>query len=182
LAYIKGVLDGDGYIDYGSKNLRLCLDTKSKEFVDKFINILKTLGLSPRLTERRRTRHNFNGYTFPSHHFIARATCNDRFLYKLQNGKCFSRNEKIKYIEGLTDSEGYYRYFPKNYFHSFIIGNKNLSILQKILRFLNDLGIKSTIYNYKSQGIPSLHIHNKTNIEKLKKEIHSFKLRENEVI
>ncbi|GAI18495.1 unnamed protein product, partial [marine sediment metagenome] len=42
---------------------------------------------------------------------------------------------------------------------------------------LSDLDIKSVIYNYESQTAASLNIHDKKNIKKLKKKIHSFKLK-----
>lgn len=50
LSYVLGVIDGDGFHD---RNGAVGLETKSKEFADKFADSLKSIGLNPGRGNRR---------------------------------------------------------------------------------------------------------------------------------
>jgi len=54
LAYIIGVMNGDGYINWGSKNPAICLETTNKEFGYDFAEAIRDVGLIPYITKRVR--------------------------------------------------------------------------------------------------------------------------------
>ena len=168
LAYIRGVLDGDGYIDKGNINPRLALDTKSEEFAERFFIALKKIGLSPYMNERNRTRRNFNGYTFDAHHFIVRATSPPQLVDKIKNLPIRSKKEKKEYLRGIFDSEGSYSvtryadrtcYYLKN-------TNADIDLLRKIQRILTDFGIQTKV-RISSSRTPYLDCSRKKNIKKI---------------
>jgi intein-encoded DNA endonuclease-like protein len=151
-AYIKGVMDGDGYVDNANVNPKLALDVKDKWFAEKFKKALHKIGLSPYINERDRIRENFNGYTFKSHHYITRATCSQELIDKIKDIEIDTKEEIISYLQGFYDSEGYYDRKRK----CFTIREKNKLPMIKIL--LEKIGCKSHLYDYKHQTTPELHM------------------------
>jgi hypothetical protein len=168
IAYIKGVLDGDAFISRWKNNRpRIILEVKDERFARKFISALLKYNLQPHLNERDRTR-TFNGYTFESHMFIVRATCDETFLALITNYKIETTASKISYLMGMFDSEGniseVQNYLKRNGItfkngvrRSIRIYDKNLDKLPLIHTILNDLGICSKLYNY-SYHCPFLEI------------------------
>jgi len=165
LAYLKGVLDGDGYIDRSRHNPRLCLTATNKGFVQRFASMLKFLGLVPRLTEKRE-RHNhkkhirFQKYDFECALLCCRATCSPEVIDLLKNFEPLTDLEKRYYLKGFYDSEGSScssqnftiwkttgHKVKNGHKHEVRFTNKDVRKLQRIHEILNHFGINSKIYN-----------------------------------
>jgi len=166
LAYIKGVMDGDGYVIRRKRSSSLCLDVKSRIFAKRFFKALEQIGLQPRTYERNRIRKNFQGYTFRSHHIIVRATCSHELVERIKTMQLRTIKEKIAYLQGFYDSEGCYSvdYYPDRTCYNLRFRNSDLLLLKRIQKMLESLGVKMTLrrYNYEH---PFLETQDKKNIE-----------------
>jgi intein/homing endonuclease len=165
LAYIKGVMDGDGYIDRHQTVPSLVLDVTSKPFADRFAEALGSQGLNIRRTEHNRT-NTFNGYTFTSHFYRVRAKCSEDFIANMNSPATFEGN--LAWLIGFFQAEGCRRVqkYPDRECHIWHITNKDKEKLSKVQSILQRLGIKSAIYT-KKDGISMLCVQRRTDIEKL---------------
>lgn len=151
IAYICGVLDGDGSVDRGNVSPRLRLDVTDKAFALRFLNVLRSLGLSPYLNHYTRRYKNLNysmfqKYDFVVHYYIVRATCSESLIKKLKNALLVTVEEKKSYLIGFYDSEG--SFDEKN---GVRFTNTSYYLLTKIWGILKSLGIEITGM-YKSRG------------------------------
>lgn len=171
LAYIKGVLDGDGYIDYGGINPRLCLETTCWDNAKNFSEALKIFNLTPRQTERDRiiySKHpRFKKRSYHIHVFVVRATCKLKFIRLIESEKFLTEEEKIAYIRGFYESEGWLSIdrYPNRICYDLCIKNSNKDYLRNIQNMLSDLGIKVTIREYPNL-VPYLQTQQLRNIQK----------------
>lgn len=169
LAYIKGVLNGDGYIDWSNKNPRICLDTVDKNFAKKFAKVLENINLTPRITKRVR-KHICNGYNYITYYIVIRATSSLSFLKFLTSMKLETKKEKIGFISGMFDSEGclYIKKYQNRTCYNWVIANSNVGLLKFLINILKELEIKTTLRVYPN-CIPYIQIQNKMTINKIMK-------------
>jgi len=167
IAYVRGVLDGDGFVDMYHPNPRLGLETISKGFAEAFSGALNKIGYIPRLSERDRTRTS-NGYTWSWHSYQIRATCNNFFMEELMNLNVLPEENKLSYLIGFFQSEGCFRIhkYPKRECWIWHITNKDLTRLKIIQSILNSFGIKSGLIT-KKDGISMLYVQRRIDITKL---------------
>jgi len=158
LAYLKGVMDGDGFVDDSNKNPRICLGVVNEGFAMRFSEALKAFGLIPRHTERtqknvHKDHPRFRKYNFTSHFFYVRTTCKPEFIKLVRQFLPKTKGEKKLYIKGLYDSDGSFNQKKR----TLALGNKKVILLENAMRYLKDLGIKARIYPpYKYQAISNL--------------------------
>lgn len=175
IAYVKGVLDGDGWIDQWSRNSRLCLEVKDEWFAKEFFDALKRLGLSPYTSERDRVR-SFNGYTFSSHMIRVRATVDRELVKRIGVFEPVTDEEKRAYVRGFFDSEGCFkvytgfrlrngRYYERTDYN-LKISNQNLLLLTKIQTILSEFGVDMTIRNYSHDTCAHLQTQDQKNIQR----------------
>jgi len=149
--YLKGVLDGDGYIDNYSRNPRLCLMTTSRANAQDFTEALENVGLKPHLTERDRhhtPREGIYGFKIPlhscdTHYFIVRATCKPEFTEHLKNTIPKNSTEIKAYLKGMLDSDGSYCQYKPPYYRVAVY-NSNESLLQYVKDCLSKLKIETS--------------------------------------
>jgi len=101
LSYVLGVMDGDGYTD--RKNT-IGLETKFKQFAEKFSSNVKTLGMRPNMGIRKRENKHFMVWA-SSREFV-------EWYLELNFQKKLSWLVEIgdlawRYVEGRYDSDGY---------------------------------------------------------------------------
>lgn len=167
MAYLRGIMDGDGYVNRVNANPRLELSVTSKDFATAFSNTLVMANLTPRWVERDRM-YNFNGYKWSSHYYIVRATCKELFVQDLMNLDILSDENKLSYLIGFFQAEGCFRIqkYPDRQCWNWHITNKDLSKLRAIRSILDTLGIKSGLIT-KKDGISMLYVQRRTDILKL---------------
>ena len=141
-AYIQGVMEGDGYIDKSNKNPRLCLMVIKKEFAMAFAEKLKAIGLTPRWTERNRHFEftNLVNHPYDEHYFVVRATCRNNILCLLKKEPT-TNQQKIAFMRGFYDSEGFNYEGRHKFSHHLALCNKDEDLLRKIQTWLENLGI-----------------------------------------
>lgn len=171
IAYLKGIMEGDGYYDFHNKNPRIGLDTVSKDFALDFKQVLEKLGLKPSWYETVRennSKHSrFRKYSFVSHVFTVRATVSPEFVRYLNNFEPTSKYEKVQFIKGFYQSEGCY--VEHQVFRKGVSGrvkngikrcvqihNMDMLKLKKVQRLLDEFGISSKIYHPPSRNCPFL--------------------------
>ena len=142
LAYFLGAFLGDGAID--SKNYRIDLSVKSKEFAFAFMQSLKEIGAHPWVYYRR------DDYRY-SVRVKSKVLCNWLLSLSLSDIKNMLLGDTsliISFIRGFYDAEGSFNRSSKVVF----FWNSNQEILILIRDLLDSLGFKSTI-----------HLHNRKN-------------------
>lgn len=181
LAYIIGVLQGDGYVH---KNY-LSLETADKDFGEYFcLQIEKWTGYKP-LIATGKTRHTMK---IDNKKYICRKTyrvflCGRRFTeFLLENfifktnvwrvpKQIFNGSKEIKtaYIRGIFDSEGYVGIHKNNC--RITISSQNINALKQIKDLLRTLNFTSVIYPLKKRELFSLEIKKVHEIVRFYKEI-----------
>lgn len=113
LAYILGVLKGDGYISYykPKSDYRVVLNVVDEDFAIAFFNTLKRIGLHPALSQRT-SKSNFKGRQWTSEQYVVRAyskifvewheTLQFRHLFQI----LATSKYRCAFIRGIYDSEG----------------------------------------------------------------------------
>jgi intein-encoded DNA endonuclease-like protein len=175
LAYVKGVMEGDGSIDRGNQNRpkhgpgkpRLRLEVTSKKFAASFSEALARLNLIPKSYGQDRLTM-LKGYACRNHTYTVRATCGEALLDELASLNVEDVNLGLDYIKGFFESEGHFRvtYYSHRECWQWKITNKDLAKLARIKRILSLIGIKSTIYMY-ANGVHILQIQRRSDIEHL---------------
>lgn len=174
LAYILGVIYGDGYIISSGG---IGLQVKDEDFADVFSRALKRqFGITPKKYQTKpsifKDWRNGKEYKRKKTYIIRLLSVNLRdFMQEIKNFKTikkFNKRQKISFLRGLWDSEG-------------SIHSKNTNILNfthndlKICNLFGDLllevmGIPSKIY-HSSQGNYILYIYRKEYLKKFYKVI-----------
>ena len=137
LAYVLGVIYGDGYLGKSFIKLKV----KDKDFAKNFSNyIFKWSGYNCPVTMNKEKFFLVQLSSTPACKFLSRI--------KLKEIKEWNFNEKALFLRGLYDSEGY---AGRNHI-TFTNSNKRLIDLVSLL--LNELDIKHTIiFNKPSKGV-----------------------------
>jgi hypothetical protein len=163
LAYIYGVLIGDGYLDITEHGSRISLQVVDKEFATKFYHVLrKWSGFKPTWRESTRTQNHRTKYgnliKGDSYYYIVRLGSKQAVKFLASKVKCKtkqwavpkdikeSNNKKIisSFLKGLYDSEGFPVLNLKN-------NNKRIEIemwgiqLRQVQVLLKKLNIESTL-------------------------------------
>jgi hypothetical protein len=144
VAYILGVLHGDGWLEKCKR--RLCLRVTSKVFALKFANALKKLGMTPRLhIYKRQGARGFGKGRNTKPQYDVRTVCDQELIDLIETLPLFwTAKEKLAYLEGLYDSEGYYGK-QSIYFY-----NADPYLLRRVQQLLQEFGITAHLYHYPS--------------------------------
>ena len=184
LGYVLGAVVGDGcmymYRDKrGSTHYFVELETADYNFAMRFAESLKAiLGREPLIQERTRFKMNPHG----KYHFgkYIRVRVSSKNLYeRLQEMKGHVLNGKIPihdrefivgFLKGLFDAEGSLSIdkYPNRVCYNLRIYNKNLKLLELVMKLLYELGIKKVyLRNYqKGRLVPFLEIQDRDEIAK----------------
>lgn len=169
-AYLKGVLDGDGFID----RKMIGLVTKSNFFIRNFQSALNKEGIETNIHDFKITKSTLGDRvlkTTSTFHRIRKVIPKELFT-KILGFEAKTKDEKINYIRGFYQSEGCYCNYKGKYFY-INFTNKNKALLKIIAQFLSDLGIKiSGIYHRECKAEHwdnwQLYIYRQGEIEKFK--------------
>lgn len=148
LAYILGVLYGDGYVQFAYIS-RILLQVKDKEFAESFKSALEAIGLHPgpiRLDfwhaehKGASPRYTVQAYGKPFCEWFKGLTFDDAYKL-LQTDKM-----KRELIRGFYESNGCLSYRKKKNCWIIQIGDGNLEIINLVQRVLKDLGFNFHLY------------------------------------
>ncbi|MEK6936968.1 MAG: LAGLIDADG family homing endonuclease [Nanoarchaeota archaeon] len=143
LAYILGILKGDGTVFKERGSYRIVLDITSKEVAISFLNSLKNIGLNPRLIQRKPKKGNLKGqkikYIVRSMSKIFGEWYKNISIKELEN---LNKKEMISFIRGFYESEGCL-YIAKNKYKtiSLIISNTNFDLINLCKNLCEKIGI-----------------------------------------
>ncbi len=167
MAYVRGAMEGDGYVDICQTNPNIQLETVSKEFANNFSNALLKIKLTP---IRRTHFRKFSRlkYSWESSCYRVRATLKQKRLSEIQKYKLSSRKSKLSYLIGLYQAEGnlYIKKYPNRIFYNWRIINGSKIILRRAKRILKVFGIDSKIREYPPH-VPTLETQNRKDILRL---------------
>ena len=182
-AYIRGVLDGDGWINWGNTTPRIGLDVTDRAFADRFFSVLQNMGLTPHINMRKRHYTNrkyprFEQYDYTSLSYIVMATCKKEWIEHLKTLEFKTLVEKMAYLKGFYDSEGSYCECPSYRKHNGKIWksgirrsarfyNKDTRKLQFVKHILDELAIASKLYPT-GCNVAFVEIHRTNDLTKLK--------------
>lgn len=176
LSYIMGVLLGDAYTNIDKRSYNICLKSKDKEFTKRFkkiINIYSNNKLSTRFSIEKNTscKQGFHYKTLTSskEFYFLILKLKKEIFKEIKNQ---TTKNKIKFLEGLYDSEGCVT--NKNYSNRIIFNNRNKKIIKLVSYLLKNLNIENHQYKSMNQGeyYYELYICKKTNFIKFHKKIH----------
>jgi len=173
LAYLFGVLKGDGHLRYRRKRSgEFCLNVKSKEFALRVFEAFKLLGLEPRLYEKLEERKVFDKcmnkvYEYYLKYYKVEVTIPRDLAENLESFRLETMEEKRAFVAGFFQSEGHWRirhrrerYYSKRKNKQVIyektsyeltITNTNLGILEKIKQILKEFNVNMKIEAMKSR-------------------------------
>ena len=169
LAYIRGVMDGDGCVEQRKKSVTLRVIVTSHNFATAIFNAFIDIGLAPSCSERDQIS-SYNGYTWSNHLYDVKANCKEPcgLLQLIAQLDVTSSSNKLDYLIGFFQAEGCFRIqkYPNRECWMWQITNKDLSKLHAVQSILASLGIKSGIIT-KKDGISMLYVQRRTDIMKL---------------
>lgn len=143
LAYILGVIEGDGYVN--PKQYSITLNVRNKTFANSFLIALKKIDLNSKLIIYNNYDRDF---------YITYAASKLFYLwYKDQNFEWIKKNKKyaINFIRGMYESEGCIYYVGTS--QTIIeISNTDMSLLTLCKYLLKKLNIDCKIYNATKKG------------------------------
>lgn len=129
IAYVQGILDGDGYVDRN----RIGLTVKDKIFSDSFIQAMIQLGYSP-----QKVRIIKRNQSTPLGHsnsvlYQARVTIGVDGLKEIEEFQPTAEATAMAYLRGLYESDGGYYIirYPDRECHQLQIWNGNPGVLTK---------------------------------------------------
>ena len=175
LAYILGVLNGDGSVNKQGSNYVIELKVTDKDFIEEFKRNLKNIGFEY-INEYVRE------FEDKKDQYIIR-TCSKGFYHWYKNldidyyTNIIGNNEKlmISWLKGFYDSEGSVAINKKgNYTYKYIsVSNTNKELIDICCNFLEKLGIEHSVYceknsRYKSGYLWRIYIKSNS-LEKFKK-------------
>jgi hypothetical protein len=144
--YILGIMYGDGYSFIAKNGIAVIgLETKDKEFAESFLKSLRNLGLA---------RYGKNLYKFPKktykqgYGWMAKIASKDFYELikktKLESIRNENDSNKIAFIRGLYESEGYL-----SSKHLVVIYNTNIKLIKLSEYILSEHGFAYAIHGYK---------------------------------
>lgn len=167
-AYVKGVLDGDGWIErQKARSPRLCLKVTSKAFALIFLTQLRGLGLNPHIYEYSQSSQ-MTGYSWTNLFHFVQATCSGKLVAELIGLKPNSLDSQLSYLIGFYHSEGSLtikRYAERECWN-WRIYNKDVEKLRFVLEILGNLGVHGSLRKY-DYNVPWIDVQDKKVIAKL---------------
>ena len=163
IAYLAGVLKGDGYLYRGKTGRpRFQVETMSKNFAEKIAGALRAMGYVPRIARYRHSRtwiHPNKTYHYDYLPYLVRVTLPYEAADTLQNFEPNTLEDKKSFVTGFFESEGTAR---RQVYHNRIcyriaIYIKELSLLQRVQQFVATFGLEMKLRNYDSR-VPFLGI------------------------
>lgn len=201
LAYILGVLIGDGYLEATERNKRIGLFVKDRDFAFKFCDALKNWsGLEPIVSTRRVSGNHKTKYgnwikynslmydvrlnSVQAIHFLKPLIKCGTYDWEVPSFILSCRDEKIicAFIKGIFDSEGSVEYSGRTRRVEATILNPNNN-LQHVQDLLERVGIQSTLRLKSKIGskVYAIYIAKRASIELFYKKI-SFTIKRKRVI
>ena len=192
LAYIYGVLIGDGHLEKSKLSNRITLKVTDKEFAKKFYNVLKRWsGFKPTWSEASRISNHITMYgdliKCNSYYYTVRFGSKQAVDFISNNLKCRTKdwdipksikntkNRKIifSFFQGIFDSEGCAVYTPR-YNKKRIDINMYGKQVRNLQKLLQKIGIESTVTQgqiQKQRGMYVLRILRKESIKLFAKNV-----------
>ena len=164
LAYVLGVLMGDGSVYVHKRGYRIELHVRDEEFARSFAEALKALGLNPWIGgpyephSGKKPEYKVVAYSKDLAMSYQQMQHLERLKEFLSDNTLF-----INFLRGFYESEGCL-YKPTSY-RRLLIYNNNADLLQYICERLQDFGIKASIREYR-KGEWCLEIWKKKDIAK----------------
>jgi len=143
LAYILGVLDGDGYV---SGCIQIALGVKDEVFAQEFANALQAIGLRAKV---RKYDYWVKNLKRQEHRWVCNV--NSVVFVRWYKGLTQERKEGIakqfpeEYLKGMFESEGSYNINPDGSAYVWF-SNFDYNLLLMVQRLLTMLGYESKIY------------------------------------
>src|SRR3989449_11621334 len=110
IAYLAGVLKGDGHLDRGQTGRpRFQVETMSKNFAEKIAGALRAMGYMPRIAKYRHSRtwiHPNKTYHYDYLPYLVRVTLPSEAADPLQNFEPNTLEDKKSFVTGFFESEG----------------------------------------------------------------------------
>jgi intein-encoded DNA endonuclease-like protein len=168
LAYILGVLKGDGCVYNHRRGADIKLVTKDYAFAESFAKALTRIGLNPRIYLESNRRSLGRGVYY-------RVEASSKAFYiwykslSLKDIESMLTSQELiaSFIRGFYESEGSY-YKPEHYIH---IYNTDMELIEMLQRLLQKLGLNFNIYVKKRNSRsnkPLYVLHKKSKKEVLK--------------
>jgi len=148
LAYILGVIDGDGCVS-GYDYIRLVV--KDKEFAEEFAKALKVIGLRANVIERnpwhRKLKQYFHSWQCYAYSVVFVNWYNGLIRKQIEG---IAKQFPIEYLKGFFESEGSYTISTKGS-ANVLFSNLDYALLLMAQRLLTLLGYDSKIYRCKQK-------------------------------
>lgn len=152
LAYILGVLKGDGWVNKNKWNYRICLRVTEPNFVESFAESLKQIGLNPEINLRKLPN--------PNHRDQYCLEANSKEFYNWYKGLTLNdiralidRNTEyaIAFLRGFYESEGNISKASKNSYR-LAIYNSDKELIEFVKQLISNLKIPTSLYSTKRDG------------------------------
>ena len=171
IAYLAGVLKGDGYLYRGRTGRpRFQVETMSKNLAEKIAGMLGAMGYVPRI---RRYRHR-RTWIHPNktyHHnylpYLVRVTLPYEAADALQSFEPITLDKKRSFVTGFFESEGTARMqvYHNRICYRVAIYNKEVSFLRRVRQFVATFGLEMKLRKYNSR-LPFLELQNRAGFKK----------------
>ena len=153
LSYVLGVIDGDGYVclERKSRNFKVGLNTRDREFAEAFQMALKNIGLKANIYFNKSSKMWIvYAYSKPFYSWYRSLTVEEK--------RKLIQRFPVDYLRGLYDSDGsfYMCKSRKNRYPRVMIYNSNIGLLNFARELLAKLGMKSYIHIVHKKGFKSI--------------------------
>jgi intein/homing endonuclease len=171
IAYLAGVLKGDGYLYRGQTGRpRFQVEITSKNFAEKIAGVLGAMGYVPRIARYRHSRtwiHPSKTYHYDYLPYLVRVTLPYEAADTLQSFEPNTLDEKRSFVTGFFESEGTARMqvYHNRICYRVAIYNKEVSLLRRVQQFVAAFGLEMKLRNYYSR-VPFLELQNRAGFNK----------------
>jgi len=150
LAYVVGVILGDGYANNVGTNYRVMLNVRSVEFANSFSSALARLGFRPKVYRILGKKGRYSNKEF----YVCQAN-SAKFvrwfrrssLADIEKRILLTNQFKIKFLKGIYESEGSLSWRPNLRNYHIYISNTDYELICLVKNLLNELGFSPTIPN-----------------------------------
>lgn len=152
LAYILGVLKGDGWVSKNNWNYRIGLSTTETNFVESFAQSLKQIGLKPAINLRKfpdpnhRNQHCLEANSKEFYDWYKSLSLNDIRILINENTEY-----AIAFLRGFYESEGNISKASKNSYR-LAIYNSDKELIEFVKQLIENLKIPTSLYSTKRNG------------------------------
>lgn len=149
IAYIIGILKGDGWVNKNKWNYRICLSAIEANFVESFAKSLKRIGMNPMINLRKLPNPNHRDqYCLEANSKEFYNWYKDLTLNKIRvliNG---NTEYAIAFLRGFYESEGSISKASKKSWR-LAIYNSDKELIEFVKQLIDGLGIPTTLYSVK---------------------------------